>query len=86
MENITNEIDSLKIISTFEEIEEIYNKLKSEKWVNGDLKETLKRNTKPYRDTWDKIFSDALEDWVNSENSTFSNDIFLTHIKKIFNK
>lgn len=84
MVNNTNEIESLKVITTFEEIEEIYNKLKSEKWVNGDLKETLKRNTIPYRDTWDKIFADALKDWLNSENNRFSNDIYLTHIKKIF--
>jgi len=73
-----------KIITNFEEIEEIYTKLKGENYINGELKETLKNISIPYKDTWDIIFNNAFNDWLMSEHQVFTNDIFLEFIKRNF--
>jgi len=73
-----------RVITTFEEIEEIYNKLKVEKYINGELKETLKSISIPYKSDWETIFNDAFNDWLMSEYEVFTNDIFLEFIKRNF--
>ena len=73
-----------KIITTFEEIVEIYEQIKEDNFIHGDLFEVLNRGYIPYKETWKIIYYNAMIKWLESDNNVFTGEILLEHIKEVF--